>query len=40
MLLDISAVFDLKQVFLNVTLGPVKENMRTRFAKGIQNGIF
>lgn len=38
-LLSISAVFDLKQVSLNVMLGRVKENMRTRLSKGVQNSI-
>lgn len=34
-LLDIGAVFDLLQVSLNVVLGHVKENMRTRLSEGI-----
>lgn len=34
-LLNVAAVFDLKQVLLNVTLGHVREGMRFNLSKGI-----
>lgn len=34
-LLNIGAVFDLKQVSLNVILGHVEENMRTSLSEGV-----